>query len=130
MWKEEKFLTRVLLIDDDLQQLWLREAVLCAAGFQVVRAASCEAALALLRSLPAAKQPEAIVADHLVAGASGIDFVLELRSVNPHAPLLVLNRLNRPEPEYDGLDVTFLSGPCTPDKLIRQLGEVFAGQPA
>lgn len=117
-----------MLIDDDLQQLWLREAVLRAADFEVIRAASCEAALNLLRSLPAARQPEVVVTDHLAAGAVGVDFVLELRGVNPSAPLLVLNRLARPEPEYDGLDVTFLDGPCTPEQLLRVLSETLSGQ--
>ncbi len=117
-----------MLIDDDLQQLWLREAVLRASSFEVVRAASCEAALSLLRSLPSASQPEAIITDRLSAGAVGVEFVLELRSVNPHAPILVLNRLARPEPEYDGLNVTFLDNPCSPDQLIQLLNETFAGQ--
>lgn len=104
--------------------------MLRAAGLQLVRAASCQAALALLRSMPAASQPDGIVTDHLEPGAMGVEFVMELRSVNPQAPILVLKRLARPEPEYDGLNVTFMEAPCTPDQLIHLLSEMLAGQMA
>ena len=123
-------LNHILLIDDDLKQLWLREAVLNAAGFKVARAASAEAALALLRSRPAAGQPDAIITDHLLPGASGAQFVMELRGIHPHVPVFVLTGLSGAETEYDGLNVPFLEKPCAPEQLIRLLREALAGQPA
>ena len=123
-------LNHILLIDDDLKQLWLREAVLNAAGFKVARAASAESALALLRSRPAAGQPDAIITDHLLPGASGAQFVMELRGIHPHVPVFVLTGLSGAETEYDGLNVTFLEKPCAPEHLIRLLREALAGQPA
>ena len=126
----EDYLNSILLIDDDLKQLWLREAVLSAADFKITRAASAEAALALLRSISSSEQPDAIVTDHLLPGASGAEFVMELRSIDPHVPVFVLTGLTAAEPEYDGLNVTFLDKPCPPEDLIRLLRETLAGQPA
>ena len=69
---------QVLLIDDNPIQLRVRETILRGAGFQVSIATTAEGALAVLRT--AANKFGVIVTDHVLPGASGADFVRELRS--------------------------------------------------
>ena len=109
---------RVLLIDDSPVQLRAREAVLRGAGFEVLIATTAETALALLRSEPLASSVGTIVTDHVLPGASGVDFVRQLRALHPRLPVIVITGLPDAEPEYAGLDIVFRLKPCPPLELI------------
>lgn len=114
----------VLLIDDNLTQLRIREAVLREAGFSVSCASTAEQALALLRSF--ASGPDVIMTDHVLPGASGSVFVRQLREISPRVPVLVISGMAEAEGEYDGLHVIFLRKPCPPDCLIREVHTALA----
>jgi len=88
------------------------------AGFEVCIATTAESAMALLRSDPAGPSIGAIITDHVLPGASGADFVRQLRSINPHVPVIVITGLLDAEPEYAGLNVAFRQKPCPPQELI------------
>lgn len=111
-------MAQVLLIDDNVAQLRVREMVLRGAGVEVSVATTAESALALLRS-DTGLQIGAIVTDHIMPGASGADFVRELRKVNPDIPVIVISGASEAAEEYDGLDVAFRMKPCDPEELIR-----------
>jgi DNA-binding NtrC family response regulator len=109
----------VLLIDDNPSQLTIRELVLREAGFPVSIATNVEGALALLRSEALASRLGVIVTDHVMPGASGADFVRELRRINPHVPVIVVTGMAEVEQEYENLNVSFLQKPCPPPELIQ-----------
>lgn len=109
----------VLLIDDNPSQLTIRELVLREAGFPVSIATNVDGAFALLRSPGLARRLGVIVTDHVMPGASGADFVRELRRINPHVPVIVVTGMAEAEQEYDTLNVTFLQKPCPPPELIE-----------
>jgi CheY-like chemotaxis protein len=109
----------VLLIDDNLTQLRIREAVLREAGFAVSSASTAEQALTSLRSF--APGPDAIVTDHILPGASGSAFVRQLREICPRVPVIVISGMIEAEGEYEGLRVIFLRKPCPPECLIREV---------
>jgi CheY-like chemotaxis protein len=109
----------VLLIDDNLTQLRIREAVLRKAGFSVSSASTAEQALEVLRS--SADGPDVIITDHVLPGASGSAFVNQLRQISPRVPVIVISGMAEAENEYDDLNVVFLRKPCPPDALIREV---------
>jgi DNA-binding response OmpR family regulator len=111
-------LRRVLLIDDSPLQLRVREAVLRDAGFEVRIATTAESAHALLRSEPAGDSIGVIVTDHILPGASGAEFVRQLRDFRPSVPVIVITGLPEAEAEYAGLGVIFRHKPCPPPELI------------
>jgi DNA-binding response OmpR family regulator len=111
-------LRRVLLIDDSPLQLRVREAVLRDAGFEVCIATTAESAHALLRNEPAGDSIGVIVTDHILPGASGAEFVRQLREIKPSVSVIVITGLPEAEAEYAGLDVIFRQKPCPPLELI------------
>jgi CheY-like chemotaxis protein len=119
----------VLLIDDNPSQLTIRELVLRDAGFPVSIATNVEGALALLRSPALAGRLGVIVTDHIMPGASGADFVRELRRINSHVPVIVITGMAEAEQEYDNLNVTFLHKPCPPPELIQAVREALLRPP-
>ena len=106
-----------MLIDDSPQQLSVRGAVLRGAGFEVCIATTAESAQALLRS-GLASSIGTIVTDHILPGASGAQFVRQLRQVQRDIPVIVITGLPEVESEYDGLNVIFRQKPCPPAELI------------
>lgn len=114
-------LLKVLLIDDSAEQLHVREAVLQGAGFSVLTATTADEALARLREPAVATSLGVIVTDHIMPGASGADFVRQLRVVNPSVPVIAISGLAEAEEEYLALNVHFLHKPCAPEDLIRDV---------
>jgi DNA-binding NtrC family response regulator len=112
-------LSQILLVDDSAIQLSIREAVLRKAGFRVSVATTPESALATLRVLP--QHIGAVVTDHLMPGCTGADLVREIRSFNPHLPVIVLSGLAEAESEYHDLNVIFRLKPLAPPELIELL---------
>lgn len=108
---------QVLLIDDNPTQLRVRETVLRDAGLSVSIATTAESALALLRTQ--GHLFGVIVTDHVLPGASGADFVRELRSVNSEIPVIVVSGLAEAEEEYEGMNVAFRQKPLPPAELIE-----------
>jgi DNA-binding response OmpR family regulator len=118
-------LAKLLLIDDNPVQLKIRETVLRDAGFDVAIATTAASALALVRSETQAGSVGAIVTDHVMPGASGADFVRELRKINSDVPVIVVSGMAEAEEEYEGLNVSFRQKPCPPPELIALVKSVF-----
>ena len=111
----------ILLVDDDPVQVQVRERILHDAGFSVAVATSAEAALALLRADLESSRFHAVVTDHVLPGASGVEFVRQLRIMRPSIPIMVLTGMLTAEPEYQGTDVMFRVKPVHPADLIETL---------
>ncbi|MBV9341409.1 MAG: response regulator [Acidobacteria bacterium] len=111
----------VLLIDDSPVQLQVREAVLRSAGFSVLTATSAEQAIELLDDPTASSGLRVIVTDHVLPGANGDSFVRELRGLRHTVPVVVITGMHEAEPEYAGLEITFLHKPCAPEHLIMRI---------
>lgn len=111
----------VLVIDDNPTQLSVRAAVLGRAGYSVLTAESAEQALELLRDGGATEGLRIILTDHVLPGASGDDFVRELRGFSPSVPVLVISGMDEAEEKYVDLKVTFLHKPCAPEDLIAHV---------
>lgn len=112
---------QVLLIDDNPTQLRVRETILRGAGFQVSIATTAESALALLRI--AANHFGVIVTDHVLPGASGADFVRELRKADPSTPVVVVSGMPDVDEEYEGLNAVVRQKPLPPQELIELVRE-------
>ena len=112
---------QVLLIDDNPIQLRVRETILRGAGFQVSIATTAEGALAVLRT--EANKFGVIVTDHVLPGASGADFVRELRSVDPTTPVIVVSGMPDVAEEYEGLNAVVRQKPLPPQELISLVRE-------
>jgi DNA-binding NtrC family response regulator len=110
-------LNQVLLIDDNPMQLRIRETILREAGFQVSIATSAESAMAVLRT--AGRHFGVIVTDHVLPGASGAEFVHDLRAMNPDVPVIVVSGMPDVESEYDGSNAVIRQKPLPPGELIE-----------
>jgi DNA-binding NtrC family response regulator len=110
---------KVLLVDDDLTQVQIRQAVLRKAGFEVESVNTAEAALERVKAGTTAGELGLVITDHLMPRSSGADLVREIRMINPAVPVMVVTGLSEAEPEYEGLDVTFRQKPLPPDELIE-----------
>ena len=121
---------KVLLIDDSPLQLRVREAVLRDAGFEVCIATASESAHALLRSEPVGDSVGVIVTDHMLPGASGAEFVRQLRQIKRTVPVIVITGLPEAETEYAGLNVVFRQKPCPPAELIALVRDCMKSEAA
>src|ERR1035437_2656835 len=121
-------LSQVLLVDDNLIQLQVRETILRNAGFRVAIATSAESAMALLRT--AKQHVGLIVTDHLMPGTGGAEFVRRLRAGDEHMPVIVLSGLPVAEEEIAGFDVAFRLKPLPPAELIDLVRQGMKGQNA
>lgn len=110
-------LNQVLLIDDNPMQLRIRETILRDAGFMVSIATSAESALALLRT--AGPRFGVIITDHVLPGASGAEFVRDLRQMNPDVPVIVVSGMPDVADEYEGSNAVFRQKPLPPPELIQ-----------
>ena len=117
----------VLVIDDNPAQLSVRQAVLRDAGFSVTAVASAEEALDWLADDAASRGLRVILTDHVLPGASGAAFVRSLRASRPTVQVFVVTGMDDAEPEYSGLDVTFLHKPCAPEELIGKVRQALRG---
>jgi len=81
-------MAKVLLVDDDPDQLEVRGLVMDAKGHQVERARTCSEAVALFRNWG----PDIVLMDvRLPRREDGIQLVLELRGLSTSVPILILS---------------------------------------
>ena len=98
-------------------QLSVRETILRDAGFQVSIATSAESALAVLRT--AGQHFGVIVTDHVLPGASGAEFVRQLRELKPDVPVIVVSGMPDVDDEYAGSNAVVRQKPLPPPELIQ-----------
>src|ERR1700675_3200923 len=83
----ENIMSRVLGVDDDKGSLTLIGIMLERGGFEVSKAESGKAALALLKSVT----PDLIILDVMMPEMSGIELCKKIRDNGLEAPILILS---------------------------------------
>ena len=105
---------KVLLVDDNDVQRFIRRRVLESAHFQVFEAEGSADALAIV-----AEHPDALViCDHTLIGETGVDVVRKLRGIVPELRIYILSGSVDLADEYAGLDVKILVKGMAPGELI------------
>jgi DNA-binding NtrC family response regulator len=119
---------QVLLLDDNADQLTIREMVLRKASIESHVATSAPAALAFLRSAPGQEKIGVVVTDHLMPGMGGVEFVRQLRAFNAEIPVIVISGLPDAYEEYENLNVVSITKPCAPEELISLVRSALEGR--
>lgn len=109
---------QVLLLDDNIAQLTVRELVLRKGEIESHVATKAQSALALLRSDAGRAKIGVVITDHLMPDMDGAEFVRQLRVFNQDIPVIVISGLPDADSEYAGLNVIFRVKPCDPEDLI------------
>lgn len=107
---------RVLLLDDQADNLLLRAAILHKHGYETETASTIEEAFALLHSIDVA-----VLDYHLGTGKFGTEVATRLREERPEVPIIILSatlerRFGGPE------DMHLLKGYSSVDDLVAALG--------
>jgi CheY-like chemotaxis protein len=77
----------ILCLDDDLNGLAARKAVLASAGFDVVTVSEVTEAIELLTSRTVAL----IISDHFLRSATGTEVSKTFKAIRPEFPILILS---------------------------------------
>jgi len=106
---------RVLLLDDEPANLFLRAIILRQQGYEVVTAGSVEEAIAAFQEIDVA-----VLDYHLGEGRFGTDVAVSLREVRPSVPIIILSATL--EYHFGGVeDMHLLKGYSSNDDLINAL---------
>lgn len=110
---------RLLLVDDDPDLLEITFELLTAYGFDVVKASSAEAALAILQDRA---DIEILLSDVVMPGMSGLQLAYKARELNPGLKIILVSGYPNPAIEsghgYLG-DFEFLEKPYRVDDILR-----------
>jgi DNA-binding response OmpR family regulator len=109
---------QALLLDDNPNQLTVRELVLRKGEIESHVATKAQTALAFLRTEPGRAKIGVVITDHIMPDMDGVEFVRELRTFNREVPVIVISGLPDADSEYAGLNVIFRTKPCDPEDLI------------
>lgn len=118
---------RVLIVEDDADQLMLRKLLMERAGYAVLAAATPKAALEALT-----QKPDAAVLDlSLPDTAAGLALIVRIHESAPELPVAVLTGWRgvlegRPEA---ALVREVLDKPCPPPKLMAAIARLTAASP-
>ncbi|MCU0723288.1 MAG: sigma-54 dependent transcriptional regulator, partial [Planctomycetes bacterium] len=113
---------RILVVEDDAGLLDQLEGVLADGGFEVVSAATGEAAIAALRG----GRVSAVVTDLRLPRASGLKVLEEARARAPHAPVLVITAHATVETAVEAMRkgaFHYLRKPFSPDELLAEVNK-------
>ena len=114
---------RVLLVDDEPDQLALLRAMLTPAGMDVSTAESTEQALTVMRRAPV----DVVVTDIHLPGASGIDLIRELRKTDHPPAVVVITGQGSIASAVEALKLgasDYLQKPIDPMRLLSLLREL------
>lgn len=114
---------RVLLVDDEPDQVALLRAMLTPVGLDVATAESAEQALTALRRAPV----DVVVTDIHLPGASGIDLIRELRKSDGMPAVVVMTGQGSVSGAVEALKLgasDYLQKPIDPMRLVSLLREL------
>jgi CheY-like chemotaxis protein len=106
--------TSILCVDDEENALLMRKLVLERAGYEVATARSAAEALELISR----KSFDLVLADYVMPKMNGAELAAEVKSRNPHAPVVLLSALEE-EPEDAGQADLFLRKTEGPTHLVE-----------
>ena len=107
---------KVLIVDDNQEDITMVRDFLSTKGYEVLEARSGEHALLKMKQL----KPDIIILDWLLPGAQGIDICKEIKTDNPNLPVLMLSVHKSAEHKvkafHYGCD-DYISKPCELEEL-------------
>jgi two-component system, OmpR family, KDP operon response regulator KdpE len=109
----------ILVVDDEPQILRALTTNLRGAGYEVVRAATADEALALAATRP----PDAVVLDLVLPDGSGVDVCRELRSWS-QVPIVILSAIGEERQKVEALDAgadDYVTKPFGMDELLARM---------
>jgi CheY-like chemotaxis protein len=118
-------MARILLVDDEKQQLMLRATILQAQGYEVVATMSGAEAVAQFQQ----QHFDLVITDWLMPAMTGLDISQQLKSYRPNTPIILLtgwgSLIEADQLNACGVDA-LLSKPCDADKLILKVKDVLS----
>ena len=114
------FVTRILVIEDDLETAEEIAACLIAGGFEAVKRFDGPAGLEAATS----EAFDAITLDRMLPGLDGLELVKALREAGSEAPVLMVSALSDVDDRVDGLRAggdDYLIKPFAPKELVARL---------
>lgn len=118
-------MARILIIDDEKQQLMLRATILRARGYEVETSSIGSEALALFRQQPF----DIVITDWMMPSMTGLDITRQIKSLSGQTAIIMLTGwgsiIEGNEPYKEGVDC-LLSKPCDVEKLIATIEKLLA----
>jgi CheY-like chemotaxis protein len=106
----------ILCVDDEQTPLQFRRLVLESAGYKVLTALDCDAALAVFRH----NHIDLVITDHLLPGRTGCEMAAEMKRDAPSIPIMLLTGL--PEaPDGAGVTDEIMVKGTSPQQFLRQV---------
>ena len=112
-------MTRILLVEDDVELAGLVAAYLSKRGFEVLHEARGDTAIERIRT----EQPDLVVLDLMLPGASGLDICRAVRA-ELSIPILMLTAMGDEVDEIVGLEIgadDYLAKPVRPRLLLARI---------
>jgi CheY-like chemotaxis protein len=107
----------VLCVDDEVEALNLRKAMLESHGYSVLTAANAEEALGVFDST----EVDVVLTDHLLTkGQTGTGLAAEMRRRKPDVAIAIYSGVAQPPNDMDKADV-FITKLVTPEELLAYL---------
>lgn len=106
----------VLCVDDDVEPLNLRKAMLEMHGYSVLTATSAKEALKLFDSI----EVDVVLTDHLLKGQTGTALAAEMKRRKPHVPIAIYSGVAQAPEDIEKADV-FITKLVTPEELLAYL---------
>lgn len=122
---EPSVVGRALVVDDEDLVRASAADMLTELGFEIMEAASAEAALKLLDQ---GLQVDVLVTDHLMPGMSGTELAYEVRSRWPQIRTVIIS--GYADAEGIGLDLVRLNKPFRQTEMADVLAEILPRQPS
>ena len=108
----------ILCVDDEDTPLLLRKLVLQKAGYDVLTVNSAREAL----QVAAVNKIDLILSDHLMPGVTGVELAVQLKSLYPRIPVILLSGVNEIPSGAEVAD-SFLSKLEGPEHLCKVVAE-------
>ena len=125
-------MAKILLVDDDPLQAFVRKSILEKRFHDVQRATDAAEALCLVEQPHFAGELGLVISGLRMHGIGGPAFVAELHARLPSVPVLVLGGAKEVPADYSAEGVRFLPRPYASEELLaaasQMLGEKVAGQ--
>lgn len=119
-------MAKILLVDNDPLQAFLRKSMLEKRFSDVERVADAAEALCLVEQPQFAVHLGLVISGLHMPGIGGPAFVAELHERLPKVPVLVLEVGREAASDYEGGWVRFLSRPFDSEELLAAAGELLA----